>query len=262
MNPTLRTALLTFVAFGLYFFLDDLYFRSVRAWLFETTGQFGLSHNMAYLLLGIPIFAGVLVLHRKEKFLQCLGLDKSLPAGLLFALVCTLPMFVGFAVFFDFQKEVTPDTLLVSIVAAGFFEELYFRGFLFGQLFRYTRLGFVGSVLAGAILFGLAHLYQGSSLEETAGVFLITFAGGILFAWVFAEWQYNLWVPVFLHMFMNLAWQLFAVSETALGGWVANLCRFGTIFLVIGLTVVWKRRRKLPLEVNRQTWFLIRKTGE
>jgi membrane protease YdiL (CAAX protease family) len=259
MKRTFQFTLVTFLAFGLYFFLDALYFKDVRGWLFGVIGQWGLSHNLAYLLFGIPIFAGALVLHKKEKLGQSLGLDKSVPVGMLFALACTLPMFLGFASFFEFQKDVNLNTLLVSIVAAGFFEELYFRGFLFGQLFRYTRLGFVGSVLAGAVLFGLVHLYQGSSLEETTGVFLITFAGGILFAWVFAEWHYNLWVPVFLHMLMNLAWELFSVSDTALGGWVANLCRLGTIMLVIGLTLVRKRRRQQPLVVNRHTWFLWRR---
>jgi hypothetical protein len=55
-------------------------------------------------------------------------------------------------------------------------------------------LGFILSVLLGALLFGFIHLYQGSELTEWAGIFLITFSGAILFAWVYTEWNFNLWM--------------------------------------------------------------------
>jgi len=167
--------------------------------------------------------------------------------------LCTLPMFIGFAILFDFDTELSLNSILVTVVAAAFFEELYFRGFLFGQIFRYTRWGFIPSILLGAILFGLVHLYQGTEPGEIIGIFLITFMGGILFAWTYVEWNYNLWAPIFLHLFMNLSWGLFAVSDNALGGMYANIFRVITITLTIILTLLYKRRNKIPLEVKRST---------
>jgi len=38
------------------------------------------------------------------------------------------------------------------------FEEIIYRAFLFGMLYRFTRLGFLPSVFLGSLLFGVAHL--------------------------------------------------------------------------------------------------------
>lgn len=253
MSKTLGVFVITLLSFGVYFLLDELYFRDVRKWLNESINQVGVSHIIAYALFGIPIFVGTLLLHGPGKFLESLGLDKSLLKGAGFALLCTLPMFLGFALLFDFNKEISWTTILIGVVAAGFFEELYFRGFLFGQLYRYTRLGFILAVFLGALIFGLIHLYQGSEFGELVGIFLVTFLGGILFAWAYAEWNFNLWVPIFLHLFMNLAWELFSVSDNALGGVYSNIFRVITIALIIVLTIIYKRRSGIPLEVNKQT---------
>ncbi len=253
MQKTIKVITITLTFFGIYFLLDELFFRKTRSWLDEMIDQIGISHNLTYLLSGIPIFVGILLLHRKEDFFEGLGLNKSLLKGMAFALLCTLPMFIGFALIFDFNAKVSLNLLLISVIAAGFFEELYFRGFLFGQLYRYSQLGFILSVLLGALLFGFVHLYQGSELGEIIGIFLVTFSGGILFAWVYAEWNYNLWVPIFLHMFMNLAWELFSVSDNALGDTYSNVFRMITIALIIILTIFYKRRKGIPLEINRRT---------
>ena len=34
-------------------------------------------------------------------------------------------------------------------------------------------------------------------------------------AWFYERWGFNLWVPFFLHCLMNLAWNVFAVGESA-----------------------------------------------
>jgi hypothetical protein len=98
-----------------------------------------------------------------------------------------------------------------------------------------------------------AHISQGSSLEEMIGIFMVTFVGGLLFAWVYAEWGFNLWVAILLHMFMNLSWDIFSAGETAPGGDYANLFRLITIALAIFGTLASKRHRGLSLEVNRKS---------
>ena len=261
MKPTARVILITLLSFAVYFTLDELFFRTVRKWIFEQTGQFGVSHNITYALSGIPLFIGTYIIVAGTSVSERLGLDKSPLKGFLFALICTLPLFIGFSFVFNLTSEVDPDTILISIVAAGFFEELFFRGFLFGMLYKYTRLGFIPAVFLGALFFGLIHLYQSTEFAELLGIFLITFLGGILFAWTYAEWKYNLWIPIFIHMLMNLSWELFSVSDNALGDRYANIFRFTSIGLIILLTVIYKKRRGEKLEINKRTVWLKKSNG-
>jgi uncharacterized protein len=160
-------------------------------------------------------------------------------------------MFIGFALCFQFNSKLTLNEVLITGVAAAFFEEFIFRGFLFGQLFRYTKLGFIPSILLGAFLFAAMHLYQSNDLPTLIGVFLTTFMGAVLFAWLFVEWNYNLWISIFLHFFMNLAWMIFSVSDNAFGGLYANVFRIITIVLAIGLTILYKRKNGTPMTINR-----------
>lgn len=241
------------VSFSIYFVLDDIYFKDLRKWLYGLIGQVGISHIITYTLSGIPLFLGMLLINRKTGFFENFGLNKSIIKGFLFALVCTLPMFIGFGLMSNFKPQISIDTFLISVIAAGFFEEVFFRGFLFGPLFKHTILGFIPAVFFGALYFGLLHLYQSNELGELIGIFSITFLGGILFAWTYAEWNYNLWVPIFLHMLMNFSWELFSVSDNALGGIYPNVFRIITISLIILLTIFYKKKKGIKLEVNKNT---------
>lgn len=260
MKKTAKILIITLISFGASFLIDETYFKEIRKWFHGLINQWGISHIMAYLIVGLPIFVGILILHKKDKFFFSLGLDKSLfLKGIVYSLLCTLPMFIGYALLFDFNTAFSLNSFLVTVIAAALFEELYYRGFLFGQLYRYTNLGFIPSVLIGAILFGLMHLYQGTELNETIGIFIITFLGSILYAWVYVEWNYNLWIPIFLHLFMNLSWGLFSAAENALGGKYANIFRLITILLIIGLTIVYKLKNNLNFKINKRT--LLKKTA-
>ncbi len=246
-----RSILPILVIFGIYFVLDQMYFSSLRQWIFQYVPQIGAAHILAYLASCLTLFIGLLWLHGKHSFFESLGLSRSFRRAVLFAFLCTLPMFVGYAVVSNFTIGLTVDGFLISVLAAAFFEELIFRGFFFGQLFRYTKLGFITSVILNALIFGLLHLYQGTEWQEILGIFLVTFSGGVLFAWAYVEWDFNLWVPIFLHFFMNLSWDLFNISDDALGTVYGNLFRILTIALIIFLTLVYKRRKGLSLAVQR-----------
>lgn len=262
MNSTLRIVLITLLSFGLYFIVDENYFRTIRTWFDGHINQLGLSHIIAYITVGIPILLGTILMHRNFKLIEQWGLNRALIKAFTFALLCTLPMFVGYAALYDFNTEFSLNHLLISVIAAAFFEELYFRGFLFGQIFRYTNWGFFPSVIVGAILFGSVHLYQGTEVSQLIGIFLITFLGGILYAWVFVEWNYNLWVPIFLHLLMNLSWGLFSAGENALGGWYANIFRIATISLIIVLTIIYKKRAGESIEINKHTLWMQNKKSQ
>ncbi|MDZ7715311.1 MAG: CPBP family intramembrane glutamic endopeptidase [Balneolaceae bacterium] len=100
-------------------------------------------------------------------------------------------MLIGYALFFDLNIELTLNTFLISAVSAAFFEELFFRGFLYGQLYRYTKLGFLPSVIIGAFLFAFIHLYQSDELLRLIGIFFTTFLGAGLFSWSYSEWDHQ-----------------------------------------------------------------------
>ena len=127
---------------------------------------------------------------------------------------------------------------------------MLYRGFLFRQLYRRARLGFWVSALVPSVVFAVAHLYQSDDLMELLGIVAITGIGSIGFCWLFIKWRDNIW-PIFgLHAGMNLWWEVFAVDDTGLGGWVANGARLATIIVAVLLTIykdkIWKR---LPSEV-------------
>ncbi len=148
MKRTSKTVLITLLSFGIYFLIDETYFRVIRNWFNEFANQLGISHIIAYIIVGFPIFLGTIILHKKDKFFHSLGLDKSLFFnGVIFSLLCTLPMFLGYAVLFEFNTEFSLNSFLITVIAAAIFEELYFRGFLFGQIYRFTNWGFIPSVL-------------------------------------------------------------------------------------------------------------------
>ena len=262
MNKTLKVILITLLSFAAYYVLDDLFFNTIRDSIYGIIKQFGISHILAYVLSGIPLYIGVCLLHKFTGFFDSLGLNRSLIKGIVFPLVCTLPMFIGFAFVFKFNAKVSLNEILIGVVAAAFFEELFFRAFLFGQLYRYSSLGFIPSVILGALLFAVIHLYQSQDFATLTGIFAITFLGAVLFAWVYAEWHFNLWIPVFFHFFMNLAWLLYNVSDNAFGSGYANVFRILTIVLAIGLTILYKKKKGIPLEVNRCTvWLKVEKQG-
>ena len=179
-----------------------------------------------------------------------LGLNKGMVKGFLFSIVTVLPMIISSAIIGKIDDNLDFGNLLHKTFIAGTFEEYLFRGFLFGILFRKLKWGFIPASIIGALIFGLGHIYQGSTLLETIGVFVITSIGAVWFSWLYIEWNENLWVPIFLHVLMNLSWILFEVSDNALGGVYTNLFRAVTIALTIIITIRYHKKR--GLKINRK----------
>ena len=125
MKNSLKIILIVFLSFGIYFVLDDLYFKELRNWMNGILNQLGISHIITYLISGLPLFLGTYILFRKEPILKSLGLYGSIIKGFLFALICTLPLFIGFSFIFEINPEISVNKILIAVVSAGFFEELY-----------------------------------------------------------------------------------------------------------------------------------------
>ncbi len=173
-----------------------------------------------------------------------LGLSAPILPALAFAFGVSLPMLIGFAI----TRSLTPHLQLLPIlfltVFSPFIEELEARGFGVRQLQRGTGWQFWAVVWPSAVLFGLCHVERGQSLQEMAGLFLLTGSGGVLFAWLVYRWQ-NLWVAVALHVCMNLWWELFSVSRTAIGGWFPFALQTLTMLLAILVTLYCTRPKVL-----------------
>ncbi len=171
-----------------------------------------------------------------------LGLSAPVFLAIAFALVASSPMLIGFAITRSLTPHIEILPLLFLTVLSPLVEEIEFRGFGVRQLQRGTGWPFWVAVWPSALLFGLGHVEQGQSLQEMAGLFFLTGAGGVTFAWLVYRWQ-NLWVAVALHICMNLWWELFSVAKTAIGGWFPFALQNLTMLLAIFVTLCWTRSK-------------------
>src|SRR6266704_1265003 len=158
-------------------------------------------------------------------------------------------MLLAFVATSSINTEMSVLSVGVGCFLAPFAEEVLFRGYMFGQLYRRARFGFWLSALIPSMLFALGHGYQATGILELVGIFAVTGLGSILGCWLFMRWQYNLWVVFGLHSLMNLWWEVFGIDDTALGGWIANGARLLTVALAILLTI-YKDRFWEPLPVG------------
>lgn len=202
-------------------FADDYYLRNT-------------SVQITFFLI-VPVLATALLFGWK-KLPEELGISRGFVRGLGFAFLATLPMAVGYAVVSGFSWEISTPSFLYGCVQAGFTEEILFRAFLFGLLFRKCGWGLVPATLVDGLVFGTIHIYQGDTAMEAAMVFLVTGAGAMWFSWLFKEWNWNLWVVVFLHFFMNFYWTGFEMADNAAGGLWANVFRVMTIAFTVIVT--------------------------
>jgi hypothetical protein len=105
--------------------------------------------------------------------------------------------------FLDGVKGNWPTTLLYIILVwllVAFVEEGVYRGFLMteiGWLLGFGRLPLLFNVVFTSLVFGLSHGYQGR-----AGMLSTGFVG-LLLGLIFIHSGLNLWLPVFVHGFID-----------------------------------------------------------
>ena len=248
----MKNAILILAGFMLYH-IGSEYFEPIMLYLNKVIHYKLLSYFLTYILIGIPVFITICIVNKELNFFRILGLQSNILKGLLVGMIFSLPMFIGSAIQSNIAKNMSVPDLIARTMFAGLFEEIYFRGFFFGQLFRKTQLGFLPSIFFCSIIFASGHLYQSQDAGVLFGIFITTFMGSVFFAWLYVEWNYNLWVPIFLHTLMNLSWYIFTVSDNALGTVNSNLFRILTIALSIILTVLYKKKIGAQLLINKRT---------
>lgn len=193
-------------------------------------------------------FLGLFVAHgfRPKALLRELGLLGQVGTGLGISFLASMPMLVTFAATSKINSHpVLGNTLLVAVFGPVC-EEILFRGYVFRQLYRRAGWTFLGSIAVSAGVFGLAHLgglLGKISLGEAAGEIAVIAVGGAFFAWLLVRWDDNLWVPIGLHVSMNLWCAIFACDE-AVGSRHNNIGRVLTVLLAVLITIVRNRARK------------------
>jgi uncharacterized protein len=174
--------------------------------------------------------------------LREVGLDAPILPAFAFALIASSPMLLGFALTRSLTPHFQLRPLLFLTVLSPLVEEIEFRGFGVLQLKHQTGWSFWIVVWPSALLTGYGHMEQAGTLLESIELFLLLTSGGVTFAWLAQRWQ-NLWVPVALHICMNLWWELFSIARSAIGGWFSFMLQTSTILLAILLTLYAKRGR-------------------
>lgn len=205
-----------------------------------------LGQSIRALLLTLAVFIFTAIVIKPKEVFAFLGLNRNILKGFGIALICVLPLYVIFTIFGKFSNDVSIFRIYHKCILAGFTEELVCRAFMFGLLFRYAKTGFFWAILLPALYFGSQHLYQGHDMVSSLFAFGVTFIGALYFSWMYSEWNFNLWVPIGLHIFMNLAWFIFTMegTENAAGGLISNIARVISILLAVGLTIWYKKRNE------------------
>lgn len=209
---------------------------SALAALLFKKGSFAYSLMKHLLSCIIPLIT-VAIVCKGKNILECWGLRRHFLKGWAVGLLCCIPMLVCNLI--AGHVEFGWDKLFLGAVFAGLFEELIYRGFLFGVLHRYCGWRFIWAALPAAVLFTLGHFYQSHDFVSGLQVFCVTALGSLFFSWLYMVWDNNLWVPISFHIMMNGIWVLIPIADatSSVGSITANIGRLLTVALAVTLTV-------------------------
>lgn len=268
MNNSTEKTLITLVSFVVYVLLSKLYYVQFWEVLSANIGDSHLSSFLVSLLLALPIAVGALLLGKAADFSHNIGLQGNIRQGLrvgwvalftfmLLIIILSLASRYVLMIFLDFLNIFTSPSLLFFTLLTLLLDAIIDQGFIFRNLFQHTRLGVLPIVLIIALvpavigfIFFLSHpSYSGTTLWHTAAFVGYIFTDALLLillntfwiAWLYVEWKMNIWVVIFVQMVVNLLYMCFH-----------NLYINALIIAsVVIYTVIYKRKHKLPFEVNK-----------
>ncbi|MCQ9640372.1 CPBP family glutamic-type intramembrane protease [Chryseobacterium sp. WG14] len=169
------------LGFITYYFFDLFYFKNIQQFFKEIFHSKAIAHVMAYTITLIPLVITSKILSPTKSISSLFSLDKSIIKGFTLAFLGTSPMLIGYGIHFKISTAINIESLFINTISSAFFEEIIFRAFLIGTLYRFTRLGFLSSILLGSLLFAQVHLYQSQNSMELIEIFAITFLGSAFF---------------------------------------------------------------------------------
>ena len=186
--------------------------------------------------------ASLLLKSKLGESLRALGLRENLLKSLKPAAIAVIPLYAVFAFTMPLPQSWAFGGILYLAVISPIAEEIVFRGFVFGFLRRFGW-NFWFAAIIPALVFASLHLRADFDFSQAAGVFMITGIGALIFSWLYERWDNNLWVPIGVHVLMNLAWEIFNVGESAFAGWLPTTMQVTTLGVAILLTL---NKEKIP----------------
>ena len=237
-------------------FLLCLYFPRILKSFFDLKGNklyiSSLGYPFTLLIIIISLF--ILYKYSLSKTVSGLGLKKGFKKGLIFGLAAASPMIISSAIFFKLSENLFSFETLIIVIIGPVMEEILFRGYLFGQLFKKEHWGFIPASLVAAVFFGIGHLYQGDTTASLIGVFFVTFIGSVWNGWLYIEHNDNLWIPIWLHIFMNMSWSIFQTDVPgAIGNNITNLFRIITIVITVVYTIRFSKKNGFKIN-KKKLW--------
>jgi len=200
----------------------------------------------------LPMILGVLIAF-PGKFSRLLGLSHPPIKPFIYALLSCLPLFIFYPIFFELRPSLDTYSVFSNSILSPVYEEIVFRGLFFGALVGLLRWKFWHVVVLNALAFSFGHLYQAYDLMSTIFTVLITSEACVWWGWMYVRWKYNLWFPLFLHVLMNFAFDLFMVgSGTAAGGVATYVGRLLVIVISVWITLKYTKPMA-PLEEREET---------
>lgn len=193
------------------------------------------------LCLSVPI---ILRKYTSKTWPESLGFNRTVMKPFFGSVIAVMPMLIGFYVINGINVSLSFREIFWMSIWAGINEEIVYRAFIVGILVRYANWPFLLAAILSGILFGMGHLYQAATLTQGIGIFLFTTAVGVGFAAFFKYWNWNIWFPLFLHIFMNLSWVIFSSNGNVLMNSTLNIFRGMTILLAVVLTIVYIKSKR------------------
>lgn len=178
-----------------------------------------------------------------KEYLHALGLAGPLGIGVGVGLVAVAPaVFLMFLIgaidpSIPFWPTAVCGSLLPSIA-----QELFFRGMLFGFLYRVAGWSFVQAALLCGVVYSLTLDIEGLFAVE---LFWVMAFWGVLqtswLSWLYAKWKWNLWIGIGIQVVFRLSWDLTSGGEDYFGGLFKHLHILVMMIWSIAFTA-WRAR--------------------
>ena len=162
--------------------------------------------------------------------------------GTLFSLPLLLVGSLG-----GINEHIELRSLGFNSLGPGVFEEIFFRAFAFGLLVGLARWRVWPTAIFTGVFFALAHLHldriQSLDLSEQALELSLMCASGAFYAWLYARWKFNIYLPITMHTLLDLCWQLFEMGESPLGP-AGQTIAISAVFTIASVVTIRNSRKE------------------
>ncbi|MCK4662480.1 MAG: CPBP family intramembrane metalloprotease [Bacteroidales bacterium] len=253
-----RKTITTLVIILFYLFIQYKYFiiSFVAGIKFTSLNEHGII-LIGYIISLALIFIPFLLLYdvKFKTFTDEFGMRANFFISFVFILIASIPIIIGLLFNLKDSLNLLSYNTIVTVFFAAIMNEFVSRAFLFGQLFRRGGWGFVQAAAIGPVFLGMKIISNTLDPLIISISFINVLLMGLFYAWLFIEWNNNIWIPMGLHIFINLSWLVFENGEkSCFGSTEGIIYRSITIFISIVITILMCVHRK-KFRINKLNIF-------